>query len=167
MTDQTPKRPVGRPRADRRMSTSNAAEEILAAARSLFRERGYAATSTRQIAKRAGLRQPSLFHHFASKEAIIAEVALRAVRPVVDFIDSERQHELAPEVALLRLIRFDCRHLCLDENALGPPHLLPEIGHDQLPEFWRLRQRIVRRYGELLRAGARIVVFSKWRMPLP
>jgi AcrR family transcriptional regulator len=159
MSQRASKRPVGRPRASRRAPTASTEEEILAAARFLFRERGYAATSTRQIAERAGLRQPTLFHYFPSKEAIIAEVALRAVRPVVAFIASERRHNLPPEVALLRLIRFDCRHLCVDDNALGPPHLLPEIGHDRLREFWRQRERVSRRYGDLRRAGARSGAF--------
>jgi AcrR family transcriptional regulator len=159
MSERASKRPVGRPRASRRAPAASTGEEILTAARALFQERGYAVTSTRQIAERAGLRQPTLFHYFPSKEAIIAEVALRAVRPVVAFIEAERRRGLPPEVALLRLIRFDCRHLCLDDNALGPPHLLPEIGHDRLREFWLLRERISRRYGELLRAGTRSGVF--------
>lgn len=159
MPKPTSKRPAGRPRASRRPPGHSTEEDILAAARALFRDRGYAATSTRQIAERAGLRQPTLFHYFPSKEAIVAEVALRAVRPVVAFIAAERGRDLPPEVALLRLIRFDCRHLCVDENALGPPHLLPEIGHERLREFWRLRQRILQRYGALLRAGMRRGVF--------
>jgi AcrR family transcriptional regulator len=153
------KRRVGRPRASRRDAGPSAAEDILDAARALFRERGFAAVSTRDIAARAGLRQPSLFHHFPSKHAIIHEVAMRAVRPVVSFIDAERGRVQPPDVALLRLIRFDCHHLCVDANALGPPHLFPEIGRDRLPEFWQARDRISRRYGELLRAGARQGLF--------
>jgi AcrR family transcriptional regulator len=49
-------------------------ERILAAASRLFAERGYDGTSTRQIADAVGIRQPSLFHHFASKQAIMEEL---------------------------------------------------------------------------------------------
>ena len=47
-------------------------EEILAAAAGLFAERGYAATSTRLIADTVGIRQASLYYHFANKEQILS-----------------------------------------------------------------------------------------------
>jgi len=45
-------------------------ERILSEASTLFAQRGYAGTSTRDIASAVGIRQPSLFHHFPSKAAI-------------------------------------------------------------------------------------------------
>ncbi|WP_176526906.1 TetR/AcrR family transcriptional regulator [Rhizobium subbaraonis] len=45
---------------------------ILKEAGRLFSLRGYHGTSTREIANAVGIRQPSLFHHFASK-AVIAQ----------------------------------------------------------------------------------------------
>lgn len=43
---------------------------ILREAARLFSRRGYHGTSTREIADAVGIRQPSLFHHFASKQEI-------------------------------------------------------------------------------------------------
>ena len=47
---------------------------ILDAAARLFRERGYGGTSQRDIAAACGMQAGSLYYHFASKEAVLAEV---------------------------------------------------------------------------------------------
>jgi len=52
-------------------------ERILDVARRLFDERGYHATSLTEIAKEAGIRAPSLLHHFAGKERLLDEVLRR------------------------------------------------------------------------------------------
>jgi AcrR family transcriptional regulator len=48
---------------------------IRAAARSLFLKQGYGATTTAQIACAARVSEGLLFHHFASKELLLREVA--------------------------------------------------------------------------------------------
>jgi AcrR family transcriptional regulator len=45
------------------------------AARRLFAERGYAATTTADVARHAGMSEGILFHHFGSKEGLLAAVA--------------------------------------------------------------------------------------------
>ncbi|MFN7164185.1 MAG: TetR family transcriptional regulator [Hyphomonas sp.] len=49
-------------------------EAILAAARSLFAARGYAASSLADIVEAAGVTKGALFHHFAGKEDLFLEV---------------------------------------------------------------------------------------------
>lgn len=49
-------------------------EEIVAEATRLFAERGYEGASMGDLAERVGLRKASLFHHFASKDALYATV---------------------------------------------------------------------------------------------
>jgi AcrR family transcriptional regulator len=51
-------------------------QSILEAAYGLFLEQGYAATSMRQIAKRAGLALGGIYNHFPGKEAIFSELIL-------------------------------------------------------------------------------------------
>ncbi|QTD40308.1 TetR/AcrR family transcriptional regulator [Sporosarcina sp. Te-1] len=48
-------------------------EKILSAALSLFGEKGYAGTSTREIAERAGVNHITLFRHFGNKENLFQE----------------------------------------------------------------------------------------------
>jgi len=57
---------------------------VLEAAASLFAERGYRATPLREVAARAGIREPSLYNHFAGKEALYVAVLERGLRPLLD-----------------------------------------------------------------------------------
>lgn len=59
-------------------------ELLLGAAVALFGERGYAGTSTRDIAERAGVTEPMVFRHFGSKANLFQEAA---VTPFVEFMD--------------------------------------------------------------------------------
>lgn len=52
---------------------------ILEVARSCFADGGFAATSTRQIAKQAGVTQPLVHHYFGTKEALFDEVVDDAI----------------------------------------------------------------------------------------
>lgn len=53
---------------------SDKQDRILDAARHAFAERGFDATTTRDIANAVGLTQGSLYHHFESREAILVAI---------------------------------------------------------------------------------------------
>jgi len=61
-------------------------QQVLDASARLFREKGYAATTMRDIAGRCGIRAASLYYHFASKDEILAEVFDYGVRAVADAV---------------------------------------------------------------------------------
>lgn len=48
--------------------------EVLTQGLRLFAERGYAGASLRELARRLGIRQPSLYHYFASKDALVEQI---------------------------------------------------------------------------------------------
>ena len=71
-------RPRPRPAAPapaRRREPERKRERLLEAARRLFARRGYAATTTAQLARAAGVAEGTVFHHFASKQALLEAVA--------------------------------------------------------------------------------------------
>jgi AcrR family transcriptional regulator len=55
------------------LSRSETRARIIEAAITIFGEKGYAASSTREIAERAGVREVTLFRHFGNKENLIRE----------------------------------------------------------------------------------------------
>jgi AcrR family transcriptional regulator len=59
---------------------------LLAAARELFAERGYAATGREDIAERAGVTRGALYHHFDSQAAVAAAVLAELDDEIVDLV---------------------------------------------------------------------------------
>ncbi|MDZ7938347.1 MAG: TetR/AcrR family transcriptional regulator [Rhodoferax sp.] len=69
------KRPRGRPRkTEDERDDGNRRHELLKAAAQLFRRKGFAATTTRDIAAAAGMQSGSPFYHFKSKDALLYAV---------------------------------------------------------------------------------------------
>lgn len=58
------------------VAESNARERLVAAATSLFSEKGYAAVGIREIATQAGCSLSLIKHHFGSKEGLLEHVIL-------------------------------------------------------------------------------------------
>ncbi len=78
--------------------------EILTTAGNLFRERGYHATSMRDIAGALELRGSSLYAHISSKEELLQEVVNRAADAFLETANGV-DNSLAPDERLRALIR--------------------------------------------------------------
>ncbi len=61
---------------------------LVAAARGLFGERGYAATSIEEVAARAGMTKGAVYHHFGGKANLFQEVYEEVMREVSDQVVS-------------------------------------------------------------------------------
>jgi len=157
--------PVGRPRADPRTSTADPQEEILQAAAELFASEGYTATSTRAIAQAVGLRQASLFHYYPRKEAILAELLDRTLRPTLEMSRRLEVADLGPEATVWVLAERDVGNLCAGPHNLGALQLLPEARGDRFAWFWRRRQRLLSFYRRAIRAGAQSGAFPAGTRP--
>ena len=60
------------------------AQRLLDEAQILFASQGYDATSLRQIATAADIKEPGIYNHFASKEALYEAVLNRALTPLAN-----------------------------------------------------------------------------------
>ncbi len=145
---------VGRPRANPKPSDLAPAEEILDASARLFSTLGYTTTTTREIADAVGLRQGSLFHYFARKEDILAELLDRTVEPAAVFLAALARADQPADLKLFTLVRRDVENLCSGPYNLAKLQLLPEARNERFEAFWAKRAHLLDGYRGLVRGAA-------------
>jgi len=129
-------RPRSAPRANSALSTR---DEILAAAASLFGSQGYTETTTRQIADAVGIKQASLYYHFADKSQILRSLLKGTVAPSVQLADWLRTAgpgggPVDPAAALAGLARYDLDGLLRDRWNLHVVYRLLDIAETEFAE---------------------------------
>jgi AcrR family transcriptional regulator len=94
--------------------------EILEAAAALFAERGYAATSIRDIGQRVGLLGGSLYHYIKSKEELFVRIHDMALQVAEDRIRTAIE-PLSDPWARLEAACVTMMEIQLDPNSLTMP----------------------------------------------
>ncbi|GHB63321.1 TetR family transcriptional regulator [Streptomyces cirratus] len=114
--------------------------------------RGYAATTTRTVAERAGMRQATMYHYFGGKEELLAELLESTVAPSLTLARRLLADSARPAARRLwELCRSDVLLLCGGPYNLGALYLLPEVGGARFTRFHRMRDELRGAYRELLR----------------
>ncbi|MGY0387931.1 TetR/AcrR family transcriptional regulator [Nocardioides sp. WG-D5] len=134
-------------------------EEILDISAGLFVDRGFAATSTRDIAEAVGIRQASIYYHYPSgKDEILAELLHRSIRPTLDRIEKIKilgaETDATPEALLYLLVVLDVRTLAGAPRNAGALARLPEVqGKEVFEPFGSAREELEAAYARL---GAKV-----------
>ncbi|OXY96240.1 TetR/AcrR family transcriptional regulator [Streptomyces diastatochromogenes] len=152
-------RRVGRPRAAQRPDSGlEPRAELLAAAAELFTTRGYAATTTRAVAERAGMRQASMYHYVSGKEELLADLLESTVTPSLararELLAEDAEGAAPAEDRLWELCRTDVELLCGGPHNLGGLYLLPEVRTERFAGFHAVRAELKDGYRQLLAATA-------------
>jgi AcrR family transcriptional regulator len=125
--------------------------QVLAAAAELFTRDGYAATTTRAVAERAGIRQSTLYHHFATKDDIRATLLEGSVAPTAACAARLLATvEEVPGARLWALARFNTELLLGGLSNLGALYQLPEVRGERFAEFRETRCHLGTAYRELI-----------------
>lgn len=98
-----------------RSNTSARRQQILDTATQVFAEKGIGAATVRDISERAGILSGSLYHHFASKEEMIAEILTPVIKSQVDEFDAIVAQFDDPTEILRRVIASE-----LAQSAANP-----------------------------------------------
>lgn len=69
-------------------ATEPTAARIITVAAALFREKGFTATSTRELSDRLGIQNSSLYHHIRSKDDLLYAISMESVKHMVETIEA-------------------------------------------------------------------------------
>ena len=99
-----------------RLPSRERRDAIIAAVRSTFAEKGFDRTTTRELARAAGVSEALLYKHFPSKESLHAAM-LEACAASPEFAEFERALALPPSTAaLVRLVHLLVSHFVLSDD---------------------------------------------------
>ena len=87
---------------------------VLVAAAQLFRERGYEASSTRELSARLGINKASLYYHISSKEDLLHRICLESLARIYDDVSSAIDAETDPRARIQALIRAHLTSMLTD-----------------------------------------------------
>ncbi|RPJ43687.1 MAG: TetR family transcriptional regulator [Chloroflexi bacterium] len=145
------------PRSSKEKSAETRAEIIESAYR-LFIERGYSATSLRDISQQAGVPVGAIYTHFPNKEEIWKEVILakhpyHEIFPLLGSAEGDTIDEVVRSAAraLVRelLKRRDLLNLMFIEIVEFNARHIPDLFHNILPEVAALREIFQGKRGRL------------------
>ncbi len=103
----------------RRYDPAETKQRVLAAAHMLFSTKGFASTGTADIAREADVSEGSIFYHFGSKKALLAELGARHGQMMIEAMEGgDALEDLEPGIIIPRVFEF-CRNNMLWEGITG------------------------------------------------
>ncbi|MFD6860284.1 TetR/AcrR family transcriptional regulator [Rhodococcus sp. NPDC060086] len=138
----------------------------LAAALDAFAERGYDGTSIREVAARAGLSVPGLYHHYPSKQALLVSLTTAVMN---DLLDRSRRAlaEAGPspserfDAVVESLLRF---HMFRRDQAFVASTEMRSMEPESREAYVALRDEQQRMIDEIIEAG---VESGEFTTPFP
>jgi AcrR family transcriptional regulator len=128
-------------------------ERILQEAQRLFMEQGFASVSTRQICSAVGIKQPSLYYHFGSKEGLYLAVIqhwFEMLRVKIDMI-IEDETTLRSRLHHIAMLFWDTslgEYQAMQRDAL---HHLPHAHHRAL--YTSIWEAVIAPLNHLMKSG--------------
>ena len=129
-------------------------EQIYSTARSLFSERGYHATTVRDIARELNLQGGSLYAHIESKEDVLWELVNRAAEQFLGAVEPIVESDAPPSEKLRQMVRA---HVGVVADNLGHAavflHEWKFLGDGRRQAMAERRDRYERLYRRVIEEG--------------
>jgi AcrR family transcriptional regulator len=139
-----------------------AVERLLAAAGEAFADKGFHATTTRDIAARAGMSPAAVYVHFATKEDLLFELSLVGHQAALDVVDSAMRRATPTPTGQLQAVvsSFAAWHAQHRRVARVVQYELGDLSQEHRRAIAAVRHDIQGRMRALLEAGVGTGEFS-------
>ena len=129
-------------------------EQIEKTATALFKSRGFAATSMRDLANALGIEAASIYSHIKSKEEILQRVCFRMAKEFFEAVENADTPDAGASENLRQVIQAHVKVLTRDTEASAV--FLNEWRHMSEPflsDFLQLRDQYENRFRSIVRTG--------------
>lgn len=144
------------------IETLNRKDQINQVAQNLFREKGYAATSMRDLAKAIGIEAASLYSHIKSKEELLQNICFRIATEFFDEYDRVQNGTTDSKQLFRNAVKAHTRVVA--SNIDASTVFFNEWRHlnePSLSEFKKQRAAYENRFKALLKEGIEAGVFRE------
>ncbi len=131
---------------------------ILMAATKLFAQKGFTSTTTSEIAKKAGVAEGTIFHHYKNKDNILITILKQVIDDYLFGVRQSIKHSESGIASIKNILIFYFNFIKKRENEFLilnrdiPIHLISTegvYGNEIMPQI----QKIVKEYQRCLRRG--------------
>lgn len=132
----------------------NKKQLIREAAARLFREKGYAATSMRDLARAVNLEASSLYNHIGSKAGLLRDICFENAQRYLEEMDRVEKMESSAGEKVKALIHFHIRMATEDiTSIMAFNDEWRHLDQPHLTEFKQLRKNYESRFRQILEEG--------------
>jgi len=126
-----------------RRAVGDSVQRLMDAAVDAFADKGFHATSTRDIAARANMSPAGVYVHFASKQDLLLQLCLRGHVLALKVVDEARRSEDTPPAQLLAIVSaFASWHAEQFRTARIVQYEFPHLAPEHRAEVMTLRKQI-------------------------
>lgn len=152
---------VGRPRVVAHNRGATPLDDIIGAVGQLFGQGGYEAITMARVARRVGLRQPSLYYYFPNREELFAAFVARSYAAPLELVDQIVADGGSPASQIYRFAVADITLLCSLPFAVADIHRVAVRDRAVFAAYWADRDTLERRLMRILKSGIAAGEFRK------
>jgi AcrR family transcriptional regulator len=147
------------------MAVSPTKKKILDEASKLFQERGYLASSMRDLAERVGLKASSLYSHIGSKEELLQKICFDSARGYLEGMRTIEESDMTPTQKVEQLILLHIQIATTDVTSMTIfSDEWRHLSEPYLQEFRNIRRDYERRFGRILQQGMEAGEFTEMNL---